>query len=258
MDGYMKSNKNEYTTFASVYDTFMDNVPYEKWGAYILEILRDNHISEGKLLDLGCGTGKLSRILATYNYEITAIDLSEDMLMIARENTDMESMPIIYVEQDIRELLVPEGYNAVISTCDTFNYIIEPEELVVVFQKVYDCLNDNGIFFFDFNTVYKYQTIIGDQVIAEDREEAAFIWDNEYIEEEKLNIYDLTLFVQTKENNYQKFKETHYQRGYEYAEIKKMLTKVGFTLLLAEEDYANKRITCEADRVCVTVIKKRG
>lgn len=254
----MKLNNNEYTTFASVYDTFMDNIPYEEWGAYIKEILDANYINEGKLLDLGCGSGKLSRILAAYNYEVTAVDISEDMLMIARENTDMKKLHITYVEEDITELEVPEGYDAVISTCDTVNYILEPKELAGLFENVYDCLNDEGIFFFDFNTVYKYETVIGDTTIAEDREEAAFIWENEYVEEEKLNIYDLTLFVKEEGNTYRKFQETHYQRGYEWTEIEEMLTKTGFTILMTKDDYTKEPVTCETGRVCVTVIKKRG
>lgn len=120
-----------YTSFARVYDMFMDNVPYEKWGRYIVEKLRANGIDSGYVVDLGCGTGKLTTLLADAGYDMIGIDNSFDMLDMALEREDDR---ILYLMQDMREFEPGEKVSAVVSACDSINYILEPEDL----QGVYD------------------------------------------------------------------------------------------------------------------------
>ena len=92
-----------YTSFAEVYDTFMDNVPYEEWAEYLAELLREYDIEDGLVLDLGCGTGSLTEILATKGYDMIGADGSAEMLEIAMEKKAQSGHDILYLLQDMRE-----------------------------------------------------------------------------------------------------------------------------------------------------------
>ena len=167
-----------YTSFASVYDTFMDNIPYEEWGEYLKGLLKEYKIEDGLVLDLGCGTGTMTEILASEGYDMIGIDNSEDMLEIAQEKKEKSGYDILYLLQDMREFELYGTVKAVVSICDSLNYVTEEEELLEVFRLVNNYLDPKGIFIFDFNTEYKYREILGDCTIAENREECSFIWDN--------------------------------------------------------------------------------
>lgn len=224
-----------YTSFAAVYDTFMDNVPYEEWGEYIHSMLCKYGVKNGIVLDLGCGTGTMTEILAGYGYDMIGVDNSEDMLELAMEKRMRSGHDILYLMQDMREFELYGTVRAAVSVCDSVNYVTEPEELEQVFRLVNNYLDPDGIFLFDFNTDYKYREIVGDCTIAEDRGECSFIWDNYYYEDERINEYDLTLFIREPVSElreqtpqlYRKYKETHYQRGYTLEEVRTLLENAG-------------------------------
>ena len=174
-----------YTEFAKVYDLFMDNIPYEEWGAYLKRLLHENGVDDGLVLELGCGTGTMTEILAEAGYDMIGVDNSEDMLELAMEKRVQSGQDILYLLQDMREFELYGTVRAAVSVCDSVNYITEPEELKEVFRLVNNYLDPEGVFIFDFNTVYKYKEVMGDTVIAEDRGECSFIWDNYYYDEEK-------------------------------------------------------------------------
>ena len=184
-----------YTSFAYVYDTFMDNVPYGEWARHIREKLCEHGVTDGIVLDLGCGTGTMTERLAGYGYDIIGVDNSEEMLELAMEKKTESGYDILYLLQDMRGFELYGTVRAVVSVCDSVNYITEPDELEEVFRLVNNYLDPKGIFLFDFNTVHKYRDVIGDSTIAEDRGVCSFIWDNRYYEKEQINEYDLTLFI---------------------------------------------------------------
>lgn len=184
-----------YTSFAYVYDTFMDNVPYGEWASHIREKLCEHGVTDGIVLDLGCGTGTMTERLAGYGYDMIGVDNSEEMLELAMEKKTESGYDILYLLQDMRGFELYGTVRAVVSVCDSVNYITEPDELEEVFRLVNNYLDPKGIFLFDFNTVHKYRDVIGDSTIAEDRGVCSFIWDNRYYEKEQINEYDLTLFI---------------------------------------------------------------
>ena len=108
-----------------------------------------------------------------------------------------------------------------------------------------------GIFIFDFNTVYKYEQVIGDTTIAENREECSFIWENYYHEDECINEYDLTIFTKEKDDLFRRFTETHYQRGYTLEEIKSFLSQAGLEFITALDETTHKVPTAESERIYV-------
>ena len=184
-----------YTSFAYVYDTFMDNVPYGEWARHIREKLCEHGVTDGIVLDLGCGTGTMTERLAGYGYDMIGVDNSEEMLELAMEKKTESGYDILYLLQDMRGFELYGTVRAVVSVCDSVNYITEPDELEEVFRLVNNYLDPKGIFLFDFNTVHKYRDVIGDSTIAEDGGVCSFIWDNRYYEKEQINEYDLTLFI---------------------------------------------------------------
>ena len=184
-----------YTSFAYVYDTFMDNVPYGEWARHIREKLCEHGVTDGIVLDLGCGTGTMTERLAGYGYDMIGVDNSEEMLELAMAKKTESGYDILYLLQDMRGFELYGTVRAVVSVCDSVNYITEPDELEEVFRLVNNYLDPKGIFLFDFNTVHKYRDVIGDSTIAEDRGVCSFIWDNRYYEKEQINEYDLTLFI---------------------------------------------------------------
>ena len=184
-----------YESFARVYDLFMDNIPYDEWCSYLIELLKEYGIEDGLVLELGCGTGNVTERLFNAGYDMIGVDNSMDMLEIAMEKKEENKKDILYLLQDMREFELYGTVRAVVSICDSMNYITEEEDLLEVFRLVNNYLDPGGIFLFDMNTKYKYAEILGDNTIAENREDASFIWDNYYDEEEQINEYDLALFI---------------------------------------------------------------
>ncbi len=246
-----------YTGFASVYDMFMDNIPYEEWCGYLTSLLREYGAGEGILLDLGCGTGSLTELLAKQGYDMIGVDFSEDMLQIAMEKRVQSGLPILYLQQDMREFELYGTVRAVVSICDSMNYILEYEDLVQVFRLVNNYLDPRGVFIFDLNTEYKYREILGQSTIAEDREESSFIWDNDYDEEERINEYDLTLFIREEGELYRKYQETHFQRAYSLEEVKAAIEEAGMEFVTAYDAFTREMPKETSERIYV-VAREQG
>ncbi|MGN0271894.1 MAG: class I SAM-dependent DNA methyltransferase [Lachnospiraceae bacterium] len=242
-----------YTSFAEVYDMFMDNVPYEEWSRYLTELLKEYRIEEGVVCELGCGTGKMTRLLADTGYDMIGVDMSEDMLAIASMENPQQ---ILYLCQDMRELELYGTVAAVVSVCDSMNYLLEEDDLLQVFQRVNEYLEPGGVFLFDLNTIYKYETLLGETTICENRPEGSFIWENYYDAEEQINEYDLTLFIQEKENLYRKFEETHYQRGYSMEKIRTLLEEAGMEFVTAYDACTKNPPREDSERIYIVAREK--
>lgn len=235
-----------YTAFARVYDMFMDNVPYRYWSSYICEVLNEYGITDGPVLDLGCGTGRLTRFMAMEGYDMTGVDSAVEMLMIAREKSPEPD--ILYLMQKMQELELDGCVRAVYSACDCMNYILEEEELAETFRRVYQYLESGGIFLFDMNMDYKYRVLLGDRTFAESRLEGSFIWENYYDEETAVNEYDLTLFIPEKNGLYRRYTETHFQKNYSMEQIRTLFTDAGFTCPGIYDNYTKKAVGTECER----------
>ncbi len=273
-----------YTGFAGVYDIFMDDTPYEEWASYLDGLLKkygvrretgadrtdERAMSEEErirsmalaaernvVVDLGCGTGTLTELLADQGYDMIGIDNSEEMLQIAREKKEKSGNEILYLLQDMRELELYGTVGAVVSVCDSLNYLLEEEDIVEVFRLVNNYLYPGGVFIFDFNTVYKYETVIGDCTIAENREDCSFIWENYYDAREQMNEYDLTIFIKTEakggegEERFRRFTETHYQRGYTLGQMRRMVEESGLEFVAAVDADSHEEVKKESGRIYV-------
>ncbi|HIS07746.1 MAG TPA: class I SAM-dependent methyltransferase [Candidatus Choladocola avistercoris] len=241
-----------YTGFAEVYDLFMDNVPYEQWAEYITGLLREYGIEDGLVLDLGCGTGTMTELLAEAGYDMIGIDQSEEMLEEALEKKEASGHDILYLCQDMREFELYGTVRAIVCVCDSMNYILEEEEILdILSAAAYNYLDYDGLFIFDLNTEYKYREILGEQTIAENREEGSFIWENYYDEAQRINEYQLTLFVKEKEDLYRKFEETHYQRAYSLDTVRTLVERSGLRLLHMYDAFTREPAREDSERIYV-------
>ena len=187
----------------------MEDVPYDEWFEFVKEKLSENGIKDGLVCELGAGTGNFTMRLAEAGYDMIGIDNSDEMLAEARtkkeeylkeesENTSgsvKKVSDIMYICQDMREFELYGTVNAIVSICDSINYILEDEEMIHTFKLVNNYLDPKGLFVFDFNTVHKYKDVIGDSTIADSNEDVSFIWSNYFDEETKINEYEVTFFV---------------------------------------------------------------
>lgn len=255
-----------YTDFAYVYDTFMDETPYEEWRDFLVGIIEEYGISKpvkskdvlqsekNLVLDLGCGTGTLTELLAREGYDMIGVDNSADMLELAMEKRAASGLEILYLLQDMRELELYSTIGTVVSVCDSVNYILSEEELLQVFKLVNNYLFPGGIFVFDFNTVYKYSQVIGDTTIAENREDCSFIWENYYHEEEAVNEYDVTVFVRDEaygKECFRRFCETHYQKGYTIGQMIHLVEAAGMQVELVADADSHGEATDSSERVYI-------
>lgn len=246
-----------YTSFARVYDTFMDNIPYEEWAEYLTGLLQEYKVNDGLVLELGCGTGSMTELLAEKGYDMIGADNSEEMLEIAMEKRTESGHDILYLLQDMREFELYGTVKAVVSVCDSVNYITEPEDLQEVFRLVNNYLDPKGVFVFDFNTLYKYKEILGDRTIAENREECSFIWDNYYYEDEMINEYELSLFIREDDDLYRKYEETHFQRAYTLDEMVKLVKSAGLEFVTAYDAFTREAPNAESERIYI-VARENG
>lgn len=281
---YMES----YTEFAKVYDEFMDATPYEEWCQRLVQIIekcgitrrnseenldgwteREKALGSEKnlVLDLGCGTGTLTELMAEAGFDMLGIDMSPEMLQEAMEKREESGHDIMYLCQDMRELELYCTVGTVICVCDSINYVLEDAEIIETFKRVNNYLFPKGLFIFDFNTDYKYREVIGDTTIAENREDCSFIWENFYDEESHINEYDLTIFVREitdtesaddeEEQVFRRFQETHLQRGYDLQEMLHFVKEAGMEFVYAIDADTEEDVTAETERVLI-VCREHG
>lgn len=244
-----------YSEFAQVYDLFMDNIPYDEWCDYLVMLLRKYGVDDGLVLELGCGTGNISEALRHKGYDMIGIDNSEEMLSVAIEKSmEVEDPSIpqsLYLCQDMREFELYGTVRAIVSICDSMNYITEAQDLLEVFRLANNYLDPDGVFIFDMNTCYKYENLLGEQTIAETREDHCFIWDNFYDRDSRLNEYVLNLFIQGDDGRYDRHEEIHYQKAYDLEEVRSLIERAGMKFEGAYDAFTLEPVREDSERIYI-------
>ena len=217
-----------YNDFAYIYDKLINDVDYKEWADYYFKIFQRYGLRPKLGLDLGCGTGNLTVELANRGIEMTGVDLSEDMLMVAREKS--EGLDILYLNQDMTEFELYGTVDFIVSSLDCINYITDKRDLQRVMKLANNYLEPGGLFIFDINTRYKLENVIGDNTFILEDDDCFCSWQNEYDKRRKLSDFYLTFFVKDGEN-YIRFDEHHTERTYEIEEIKALIENSGMRLL---------------------------
>jgi fatty acid-binding protein DegV len=212
---------NQYEGLAGIYDSLIDT-DYDKWTEFLQKYLSRHNINPlgKKVLELGCGTGNMTLRIKKMGMNVTAIDISQDMLSIASQKAADKGSKIMFLKQNMTSFNTGKKYDMIFSFCDGYNYVIEDKEITKSFERVYNHMNSGGIFIFDISTSYKLSSVLGNNTFTLNEDERCYIWDN-YFEDNKIEMY-ITFFV--KEGNlYRRFEERHIQKSHETEFIKEKL-----------------------------------
>lgn len=241
-----------YEGFAEVYDHMMGHIPYEEWFDRLKEYLVERGVTEGTICELGCGTGTMTELFADAGYDMIGVDNSEDMLAIAQGKNIENGKGILYVNQNMEELELPEAVDSIISICDSMNYLVREEDVMAVFSRVAKYLKPSGYFIFDMKTAFCYERVIGNQTWVEQDDEVSYIWENYYYPEEEINEYLLTIFKKQSDSElYEKIEEAHYQKVYSVERLKEMLEKCGLRLIDAFGENMQGEIKPDSERIYI-------
>lgn len=218
---------SRYGKFAKVYDDLMVDFDYKEWFNYIEETFKRYNKNPGKILEMACGTGNLSRYLAKARYDLTCFDISEDMLSHAyKKLRSYKNVDIM--RQDMVSFNINKNFDAVISICDSINYITNVDDLEKTFSNVYSHLKEGGMFLFDINSYFKLKNIIGNNTFVEDSEEVFYVWENFYDYKDDICEFFLTFFFKEDDGCYKRFDELHVEKAYKVSEVVDLLYIVGF------------------------------
>lgn len=230
-----------YEGFANVYDHMMNHIPYEEWFEKLREYLKNHGITEGRICELGCGTGIMTEKFAKAGFSMIGIDKSVDMLALAREKQEESGSGILYLNQNMETMELDAPVDAIISVCDSVNYLLQEEAMTSLFSRVKQYLKPGGYFIFDLKTAYCYRNIIGNQTWVEQDEEISYIWENYFYEDQDINEYMLTIFKKQPDSElYERIDEAHYQRAYTIDRLKELLEENGLKMVESfDEDMKN-------------------
>lgn len=247
----MSEEYDIYDEFASLYDEFMDNIPYDRWAEYLHGLLADYGVNEGIVLDLACGTGEITRRLRSFGYDMIGLDMSEAMLSEAQEKCP----DVLFLHQDMREMELYGTVKACVCICDGMNYLCSTEDFVNVLKKVNNYLDKDGIFIFDLKTHFFFKERLGNRTIVDNREDATVIWENEYDEKSRMNRYLLTTYREDPEKPDLFFRgdEIHVQRAYSGEEIKKAASDAGMKFISSFNAFTGDAPSSESERVYVVL-----
>lgn len=257
MSSWDNQSKRDYLQFAAVYDHLMEDIPYQCWLDFATGTWQkrwDNVADRPKtVVDLACGTGTLTAMLASQGYHTIGIDLSENMLAVAEEKTRGLSVQLSH--QDMREFSLPYPVDTVLCFVDSLNYLVNEEDVQQTFQRVYQQLNDEGIFLFDVHTPYKIREIFADHTFYLVDDEVSYIWQCSTDAEKLIVEHDLTFFVREPGGLYQKFDECHKQRAYAVDTLKQWLQQAGFREIEVSAEFGNEVLQPEHERAFFAAYK---
>ncbi len=225
-----------YSGFAKYYDDLMYDVDYDDWYNFIKKISDKKY---SKVLEMACGTGNLTEYIAEDPdvTTITCFDLSEDMLIEA--NDKLKKYPNIDIlKMDMREIKFKDKkFDLAVSACDSINYILEDDDLIKVFKGAYDALEDDGVFVFDINSYYKLSETIGNNTFIDENDKVFYVWENFFDVETNICEFFITFFEKNPDGRYTRFDETHEERAYKEADIKRYLKEAGFNYIRTYYDF---------------------
>lgn len=221
-----------YQQFARLYDRMMDDQLYNKWVEYTTRYLK----SSQRILELGCGTGQVGILLAQRGFSVTGLDLSTDMLLIARDHQVESGVHFPLIERDMRDLSELGTYDAILSFNDSFCYLPTIDDLRQVLNQCYQALDSGGQLLFDVHSIDKIRAFDGYSYHAE-IDDQLLVW-NSYEGEHPYSCeHDISIFSRTQDGLYQRYDECHYERTYPLQVYKDLLKECGFTHIEVTSDF---------------------
>ena len=216
----------QYGKFALIYDRLMSDVDYDAWAAYVCGFMPQGC----SVFECACGTGEITRRVASAGHIVTATDISEDMLGVASEKLrrmGAVSHNVRFARMDMRAITSHKPVDCVLCCCDGVNYLLSRDDVKRFFKAAYDILKPDGMLLFDVSSGYKLKNLIGNSCFADRSDDAPYMWQNTYDEQSNLIEMELSFFVKCGEL-YARFDEKHIQRAHSLNELTTWLEQCGF------------------------------
>ena len=248
-----------YDLLAPIYDEINKEIDYSCWADFIESVVKANSATRPELvLDLGCGTGSMTLELAKRGYDMTGVDISVEMLDIARERAIDAGLAdkMLWLCQDMTEFELYGTVDLAVSCLDCLNHLTKPAELDKCLSLVHNYLVPDGLFVFDVNGRAKFENVYADRSYVMETDSAMCIWQNDYNPRTHLCDFYITLFNE-EGGSYARYDELQRERMYKVADLKKRLVKVGFEFIGAYSDYSLTPATDEDERIYIVARCKK-
>lgn len=245
-----------YSEFSAVYDVLMRNVNYKSRTDYLLKLFKKFGEKPTLLLDVACGTGAFSNLFAKRGIEVIGTDMSEEMLAVARENSAETGTDVLFLCQKAEELDLYGTVDGAVCCLDSINHITDKRNLQKAFGKISLFLEENKLFIFDVNTVYKHANILGNNTFVYDEDEVFCVWQNSFNKRKNLTDIRLDFFVEN-EGVYERSFEEFSERAYTVAELEKMLKTAGLKVEAVYDDMTENPLNDTSERA-IFVCRKQN
>ena len=230
-----------YHALALSYDRLTNDVDYEATVAFYRQILQREGLTPRTVVDLACGTGSVALLLAQAGMQVTAVDMSEEMLSVAMQKAVALEHPPQFVCQKLQELRLPKGVDLAVCALDSLDYITDPADCQEAIRRVYRVLNPGGCFIFDVNTPEKLRAMDG-QVFLDEDDDVYCVWRGEFDEKTNICSYGMDLFQRRGSAWHRSFEE-HREYAYSAEQLTGYLRQAGFTHIGV---YADRRFEAPA------------
>lgn len=247
-----------YDLIAHMYDRINGEIDYSCWADFIEKIF-DRHMTVRPelVLDLGCGTGKMTLELSRRGYDMTGVDYSTEMLDVARSEAEKCGADVLWLCQDMTEFELYGTVDATVSCLDCINHLTTPSELDECFKLVHNYLIPDGLFIFDVNGKYKFENVYGDNSYVIEQDDNVCVWQNYYNKKTKLCDFYISLFSRNADQSYTRSDEIQTERMYTIRSLKAHLRSAGFELLGAYSDFNFTPATDGDDRIFVAAVCRK-
>ena len=249
----------QYSSLAKVYDSLNGDFDYSAYAKYLDKEIRDNELSPSSLvLDLACGTGKITFAMRELGYDMTGVDLSEDMLSEAREICARENITdILWLCQSMQEFELYGTVDACVCCLDSINYLTSYKDLYNCLKLVHNYLIPDGVFVFDINTPYKFKNVYGDNAYILEDESSLVAWQNEYNDKTKICKFYLSIFLENEDGSYERLDEIQKERCYPIKKIEAALKDCGFEIIKISGDFNGSPLSDTDERCYITARAKK-
>lgn len=238
-----------YQEFALIYDTLMKDAPYDNWVRYVKKCARRKQLDGLSILDVGCGTGELLVRFHQEGASVAGVDLSANMLAIAREKCMRHRFEPLLIEQSMTKLEEIGSFDIITIFCDSLNYLETEDDVKTTFQRTYRLLKNGGLLLFDVHSVYKVERGFIGHTFAEDLGNVAYIWTAYPGSDEASVEHELAFFVREKDGRFRKFAELHKQKTYPIERYKAWLIDAGFDVVSITADFTDQAPQPKSERI---------
>lgn len=257
METHYQSNQSETTSspalqfddIAFLYDELMAGVPYSQWVVYLEDLLKKHHSQPQAVLDLCCGTGSVSILLARKGYKVTGVDISSGMIECARNHAEEAEVDIDWYVQDAAALRIPKKFDLAISFFDSLNYILESSALQQVFYRLAEHLSPNALLIFDMNTELALASGLFNQSnLGSMKAPVIYNWRSSYDSSSRICRVHMS-FVHRSGGNEKRVETIHYQRAYDQSDVEDMLRSAGLKVEAVYNSYTFRKPSSQSDRI---------